>query len=398
MASKPVNKGNGRWFLRVCCGYEGTHKKTISRTVQLDPAMTLKAQEREANKQSSLLEAEVVTGKLSVSEAITLERFVPLFMRDHVQRKGLSPKTRVGYENLLNRFILPNLGTKRLRDIKPGTLNAFYARLETEKPRGHSNNGRLSGIYISKVHRLLRNMLEKAVKWQYIPYNPAIAVDPPAVDTEEFTPYTQEQCFDLINALDSEPLHWKAFALLALYSQMRRGELIALNWSDINLKTGIIDIKHNAVYVPGQNIILKSPKTKAGRRRIQLSSDVLPVLRELKKEQVQAHWNLQEAWIESGAVFTQWNGARMHVDTPSKWFRKFLKRNSLPHIRLHDLRHTGASMLIASGQDVEAVRKRLGHARASTTLDIYAHAFEASEQQAADVLQEVFRQPKIAGK
>ena len=80
----------------MCCGYEGTHKKTISRTIQLDPGMTLKAQEREANKQSSLLEAEVVTGKLSASEAITLERFVPLFMRDHVQRKGLSPKPVLG--------------------------------------------------------------------------------------------------------------------------------------------------------------------------------------------------------------------------------------------------------------------------------------------------------------
>ena len=80
MASKPVNKGNGKWFLRVCCGYEGTYKKTISRTIQLDPAMTPKAQEREANKQSALLEAEVMQGKLVASKSITIQDLSQLFI------------------------------------------------------------------------------------------------------------------------------------------------------------------------------------------------------------------------------------------------------------------------------------------------------------------------------
>ena len=100
------------------------------------------------------------------------------------------------------------------------------------------------------------------------------------------------------------------------------------------------------------------------------------------------------AWIDEGAIFTQWNGGRMHVESPTKWFNQFLEKNNLPHIRFHDLRHTGASLLIAKGMDVESVRQRLGHADANTTLRFYAHAFSDAEKRSAEILQEVFKRSK----
>ena len=392
MSHTPVNKGGGKWFLRVCCGYDGTHKKSISRTIQLDPSMTMKAQEREAKKQSALLEAEIANGKLVASKSVTILELSERFMRDHVERRGLSPRTRAQYQYILDRFILPNIGSVRIRDIKPTKLNDFYARLEKQKPRGHTDKEQLSGTYLQKVHGLMFTMLNDAVKWGLLASNPAERASAPRKETPTRAAYTPEQCVQLLDALDKEPPKWRALGTFALYTQMRRGEIVALNWSDIDGDT--VDVQHGAIYVPHEGEMVRAPKTDKSKRMIKLSPDVQHVLREWRLEQAQDRLKLCGAWEDSGAVFTQWNGARLHVDSPTKWFNHFLKRNNLPHIRFHDLRHTGASLLISQGMDVESVRQRLGHADASTTLRIYSHAFATAEQRAADILQGVLSREK----
>ena len=317
MASKPVNKGNGRWFLRVCCGYEGTHKKTISRTIQLDPSMTLKAQEREANKQNFLLEAEAMQGKLVASKSITVQELSELFMRDHVERRGLSPRTRVHYQYLLDNFILPAIGKTRIRDIKPITLNNLYSRIERKPSRGRK--GHISGTYLQKVHGLLKNMLSDAVQWGMIAVNPADRVEAPRKETPNHSAYEPEQCIALLNALDDEPLKWRALGVFALYSQMRRGEIVALNWSDLNGDT--VNVRRSAVYVPGEGVTLRKTKTNASVRQLVLSKDLMKLMREWKIEQAKDRIALGGAWIDEDAIFTKWNGGRMHVESPIKWFK-----------------------------------------------------------------------------
>ena len=399
MACKPISKGGGKWLIRACCGYEGTEKKMINRTIALNPAMTAKAQLREAEKQTAMLEAEYQNGKITAGKQITLASFSKQFMEDYVQRKGLSPKTVAGYRQLLDSRILPMLGHMRLRDIKPMTLNRFYSSIEKDAPKGRSKGAKLSGTYLAKYHRLLHNILERAVRWQLIAINPAANVDPPAPDTEEFTVYDAQQSLRLLEALDKERTQWRVLVTLALYSQMRRGELIALDWGDVSPDFTSIDIRRNVVYVPGQGSIIKAPKTKAGARRITLSSTASEALKELKRSQNQQRLALGDGWVDSKAIFTQWNGERMNVESPTKWFGKFLKANGLPHIRFHDLRHTGASLLITdAGLDVETVKKRLGHARASTTMDIYGHAFAAHDSRPADALDSLLNRPGKAAK
>lgn len=165
--------------------------------------------------------------------------------------------------------------------------------------------------------------------------------------------------------------------------------MVGLDWSAVNGDT--IQIKQAAVYVPGEGIKLKPPKTASGVRSVTVPPMVCDALRRWKAEQNEQRLKLGEFWHNSGAVFTQWDGQRMHPDTPTRWFDKFLKRHELPHIRLHDLRHTGASLLIASGMDIETVKKRLGHSKASTTLDIYAHAYEHNDRRAADALEKILQ-------
>jgi len=235
-------------------------------------------------------------------------------------------------------------------------------------------------------------MLSDAVQWGLIAVNPADRVVAPQKETPNHSAYEPEQCIALLDALDHESLKWRTLGVFALYGQMRRGEIVALNWDDLNGNT--VNVHRSAVYVPGDGVILRQTKTKASVRQLVLSSDVLKLLREWKVEQAKDRLALGGAWVDEGAIFTQWNGVRMHVESPTKWFKRFLEKNDLPHIRFHDLRHTGASLLISKGMDVESVRQRLGHADASTTLRFYAHAFADAEQRSADILQDAFKRTK----
>ncbi len=377
---KPISKGGGKWLIRISCGYEYGDKRMIRRTIYLDPNMTETAQRREAEKQTALLLAEYETGKITAARPVTLEQFSRLWWRDYVERRQLSDRTKEYYKMMLNSRILPKLGSVKLKDIRPQTLNRFYAWLAQQG---------ISGSTQHKYHGVLYTMLKCAVRWQIISMNPADAVEPPKSDTVEFTPYTDQQAAEMLQALTDEPAQWKAYIYLALYGQLRRGEMVGLDWDSVNGNK--IQIKQAAIYARGQGTKLKPPKTASGMRTIIVPPSVEAELRRWKAEQNKQRLRLGEFWYNSGAVFTQWDGQRMHPDTPTRWFHKFLARHGLPHIRLHDLRHTGASLLIACGLDIETVKNRLGHAKASTTLDIYAHAFEHNDRRAADLLEKILQ-------
>lgn len=262
---KPVNRGKGRWMITVCCGYESGRKQLIRRTIHLDPRMTETAQRREAEKQTALLLAQYETGRLNSDSSLTLEQFAALWFRDYADRRGLSEKTKHHYMFLLTSRILPYLGRVKLRDIRPRTLHQFYARLDQDE---------LSGATKHKYHTLLHNMLGAAVRWQILPFNPADSVEAPRRDTKEITPYTDEQAAAMLACLHTEPVQWQAYVLLALYGQLRRGEMVALDWDDVDLLSSVITIRQAAAYVPGQGVALKRPKTASGTRTIAVPTNV----------------------------------------------------------------------------------------------------------------------------
>ena len=380
MAIKPINKGGGRWQIRVSAGYENGKKRILKKTIYLNPAMTEGAQRKEAEKQTALLMAEYTAGKVVPGKRMTLAELASDWLEHYVGRRNLSPKTIDGYKYLLRSRIIPRLGDKAIQDIKPATLNAFYASLAQEG---------LSGTSQKRYHQVLNSMFTCAVRWQIIAVSPLMAVEPPKSDTGEITPYTDKQSLALLQALEKEPLQWQAIIMLALHMQLRRGEIIGLDWNRVDLKKNTVTIAQNAVYLPHQGVVLKEPKTKAGRRTLSMSPAVAKILRAWKAEQATTRLSLGELWQDCGAVFTQWNGVRLHVETPTSWFSKFLARNDLPHMRFHDLRHTGASLLISAGLDIETVKKRLGHSRASTTMDIYGHAYQQNDERASMMMQEI---------
>lgn len=260
-------------------------------------------------------------------------------------------------------------------------FNAFFKAVEqTEK---------LSCTTALHYHRLISSILEKAVKWQVIFANPCNRVEPPKAERKEAEYLDETQAQLLIECLQSEPLPYRAMITVLLYTGMRRGELCGLEWSDIDFDNSLIDISRTSLYLTGKGIFNDDTKTEASKRVIKIPDEAIEILREHRREQMTAKFKLGDKWIESGKIFTQWNGKPIYPGTISKWFSAFVKKNNLPPIHLHSLRHTNATLLIASGADLRTVSKRLGHSNMTTTSNIYTHAIKSADEKAAELLGDI---------
>lgn len=378
---KPIDKGNGRWLIRVSGGYDGAGKKiTHSKQIQLDPHKSKSAQYAEACKERERFRIKLEEQRISAQKPMTLKEYAAQWMVTYCERKGLAEGTIAGYKGLLNTRILPQLGKLKLRDITPQMLNSFFVGLEKED---------VSGTYSLKYYTLLHLILKTAQREQLIMINPADNITPPKKDTERRPVYNSDEVALLVDALEDEPAKWRAFGLLALDTQMRRGECIGLNWSDIDMEKQLVTVRRSCAYTPGVGQYLKEPKTKSGFRTIYVNEKTLDALKAWKSEQNQMRFMLCGDWKDEGAVFTQFDGKRMSAQAPTKWFKKLLEKHNLPPMNLHGLRHTGASLLVSGSADIASVSRRLGHSRVSTTMDIYAHAYEEKDAGLSDAMGQV---------
>lgn len=197
----------------------------------------------------------------------------------------------------------------------------------------------------------------------------------------------------------SLPKQFKVFFYIAIFGGLRRGEIVALTWDDINFEDSSVNISKSTSYVDKQ-IITKEPKTLTSIREIKLPGFVMQLLKEWKLEQNKYRLSLGDQWIGTNHIFTQWNGKQMYPSTPTLTFKKVInqynksitkEKDKLPLIPLHGLRHTSATLLIAENMDVKTVSSRLGHAQTSTTMDIYAHALKQMDEKAANALEDIFK-------
>lgn len=173
---------------------------------------------------------------------------------------------------------------------------------------------------------------------------------------------------------------------------MRRGEIIALTWDDIDFNAGTVSITKSTVLVGG-TMVTKQPKSRSSRRKVSLPGNILNLLLLLRDRQTEQKIAMGTAWHGEGFVFIQWDGKQMYPSTPTAKMRKMIKRHNeqsdsigLPQIPLHGLRHTAATLLIAHGIDVETVAHRLGHADTSITLNVYSHALAETDRTASATL------------
>ena len=204
----------------------------------------------------------------------------------------------------------------------------------------------------------------------------------------------------LLDALQDAPTQFSVITQLALFTGARRGEICGLRWSDVDLDAGTISIERTLQYIPGKGTVFTSPKTKRSRRCIKMGVDCVQLLQEYRKHQKAERFKIGSEWVrkveiegktvENDLLFTKWNGAPIDPKTVTTWFPGFLAAYDLLPVHFHSLRHTNASLLIAAHVPVTAVSGRLGHAKTSTTTDIYAGFIRSADAAAADALTDVF--------
>ena len=166
---------------------------------------------------------------------------------------------------------------------------------------------------------------------------------------------------------------------------MRRGEAIGLRWSDVDLENARLSVRRALIPIKG-DVVVSEPKTAKGRRVIALDPSTIEVLKKQAARQLTEQDEWDAAWIESGLVFTAENGGPLDPDTISRYWRQAVKKSMLPRIRLHDLRHTHATLALQAGIHPKVVSERLGHATVSITLDTYSHAIPAMQEEAAALI------------
>lgn len=251
------------------------------------------------------------------------------------------------------------------------------------------SRGSLSGKTKLHYHRFLSSMLETAVQWQLITSNPCRRVKAPRATRKETDYLDEEQAAELIAALDSEPIQYRTMILMILNTGLRRGELCALRWKDVDLEKAVLSVQQNTTYTVKTGVTMDSPKTSSSLRSIKLPQAVIPMLKQYRAWQAQQRISLGDVWHDNDLVFPACDGKPFRPDTLTNWFSGFIRRHNLPHVTIHGLRHTNATLLIAAGTNLRTVSSRLGHAQASTTANIYAHAIRSADAAAAETLDNI---------
>lgn len=222
--------------------------------------------------------------------------------------------------------------------------------------------------------------------------NPASKVDPPKTKRKQPEAYDHQQTARLLAALEEEPLKYKVLVVLALATGLRRGELLGLEWRDVDFENCTIEVRQASQYLPEKGIFTKEPKTETSKRIISIPSSVMELLKQYRAHQAEERLKVGDLWEESGRLFTTWNGRPMHPDTATSWFAEFLERHGLPRMKfqaIQALRHTSATLLIAEGISLKNVSRRLCHADTRTTDMFYTRALESVDRKAAEVLDNI---------
>ena len=225
--------------------------------------------------------------------------------------------------------------------------------------------------------------LNDAVRWDRLLRNPCDAADPPRLGgtkEEKTQAWTSQELRQFLEAVKNDRLYplWLTLAMTG----MRRGEALALRWTDVDLERARLSVRRSLVPING-TVEVHEPKTSRGRRLVALDPFTVSVLRAWSRRQKEERLEWGPAWTDSGLLFTRADGKLIHPERVSKAFRAAVKKTGLPQIHLHDLRHTHATLALEAGVHPKVVSDRLGHATVAITLDIYSHAIPALSEEAA---------------
>lgn len=310
---------------------------------------------------------------------MTLGEYLSRWLRDS-QRGSVRESTFDRDSYLIRVHVQPNLGRIKLVKLTPLEVQGLY--------RDRLDIG-LSSSTVNKIHTVLHKALGQAVRWNLLPRNPIAAVMAPRPVTEEMRPLSAEEARGLLDAARSDRL--EALYVLAVTTGMRRGELLGLKWSDIDLENARLSIRRTLTRVDnGKRHTLGDTKNKQSRRTVRLTPQAVDALRSHLEQQLEEIEALGDLYDDHGLVFTSGAGTPINPSNlRNRSFATLLRRAGLPHIRFHDLRHTCATLLLGKGVHPKFVQELLGHATIAITLDTYSHVMPGMGDQTATAMEDV---------
>ena len=340
---------------------------------------SFKGTKREAEMELVRLKAGADRGEYIDPSKLTLAGFLDRW--EAWAATQVSAKTLERYRQLAAHHIRPHIGGAPIQKLKTVNFAQLYGRLQKAKPEGAG----LAPRTVGHVHRLLHRVLGHAVKWEIIASNPVAAAEPPRVQRTEIEILSPDQIKVVLRTLRGRRLY--GVALTGLATGMRRGEIVALRWGDVDLDAGKIRVERSLEQT-NAGLAFKEPKTKAGRRTVSIPSSVVTELRDHWREQQKQRLALGMGKARTeDLVFARWDGGPWPPDRLSSTWAKTVSTLKLPKVTFHALRHTHASQLIAAGLDVVTVSRRIGHSNPTVTLTVYVHLFGNTDERAATAVE-----------
>ncbi|WMT42793.1 site-specific integrase [Paenibacillus sp. D2_2] len=330
--------------------------------------------------QLAAFKVEIESGEYIQPSKFLFENFVEQKYSIHVNK--LSPNTIKTYNAFINKHMITFFRGKQMENIK--TLHCVDFM---ESIKGYS-------ISVQQCcHSILKSIFTKAQQWQVIKSNPMNGVDRPKGNNRSTKYYDAEQASKALMHLQTEPIAWRLYFTACMIGGFRRGELLALQWSDIDFEKQILHIDKSLA--SGQ--VTKAPKNNKSRS-VKMPKWFMDELERFKTEWIAEKDANMDIWQGGNHeyVFHDGLGKSVHITSPSHRWKRFTKRNNLPDIRLHDLRHTSATLLLEEGVSLKVIQERHGHTDFQTTANIYSHVTKKLSDEAADKL-EKFR-PQFAPK
>jgi integrase len=365
-------RSKGIW--RVCVSL-GRDPKTGK---YLQTWATVKGTKRDAEQKLTALQHQADTGILIRPGKVHLREYLERWIRDYVFL-NLSPRTAEGYEHICRHHLSPSLGSVTLNGLKPEHLQAYYAEKQSSG---------LSAQTVRHHHTCLHKALQTAVEWGLVARNTADAVSPPRAQSREMRTWNEDDIFTFLESARQTPY----FALFhtALFTGMRRSELLGLRWCDLDLLQCQLSVTRSLHVLKGGKVIIRQPKTAKGRRLIALSPLTASVLREHHEKQSLERVVLGKHLTGEDLVFCDLEGKPLLPNSVTHAWIKLVRRTGLKPIRLHDARHSHASLMLKQGTHPKIVQERLGHASIQVTLDTYSHVAPGLQEAAAARFDQAF--------
>lgn len=378
-----VTKRGDSYRIKVSCGYDVNGKQVVqTKTWKPEPDMTARQIKKELDRQCVMFEEECKKGQ--VVATIKFETFAEQWFEEYAKIN----LRNTSFERMkqLTARVYPTIGHLRLDKITGRHIQQFINDLI-------NNTSERTGRPLARktvIHHLsfISDVFSYAVKMDMLTYNPCRKVTVPKGEAKEKYIYTIEEITRIFELLDGEnvPTKFRVFFKLAVYSGYRRGELLGLEWKDVDFENNIISVRRTSNYTAKKGVYTDTTKTRKSQRTLKFPQEIMDMLREYKAEQDEQALKCGDKWVETDRLYVKWNGEPMQNGTPYFWLGEFCEKHDLPFYGLHSFRHLFASLLVNQGVDIVTVSGALGHSTVSTTSNIYCHMLQESRAKVSDAV------------